>query len=212
VVRALLSLSLSVAFVVGTVGIAFATDHTVEGTTQKEFHQLIPILDVALCDPSAGDPSDPLDIDNICRYAIRGKYTDSSTEAYLGTGRVNGRFTFNTTSFDAPLGEFGCFHPSSGVVKFTNTSGDRIRFKLHAADSTVCQVWDGSTSGPDGVRTEPTRTIHWEMKTTASGCVGIYCGNTGSLVWDSTATFDTDLPDLFRYKDAATFSGVVTSP
>lgn len=211
-VRALLALLVSGVVVLGTAGIAVATDHSVDGSTQNELHQLIPLFGVAQCDPSVGDPSNPDDINNICRYAIRGKYTDSSEEGYLGSGRVNGRFTFHTTSFDAPIGEFGCFQPSGGVVKFTTTAGDRIRLKIHRQTSSICQVWDGTTDGPDGVRTEPTRTIHWDLTTTTGGCTGIFCGNTGSLVWDSTATFDTDNPGLFRYHDAATFSGVISSP
>jgi hypothetical protein len=98
------------------------------------------------------------------------------------------------------------------VVKFTNAAGDRLRFKIHKKTGSICQVWDGSTDGPDGVRTGPTRTIHWDLNTTVGGCVGSFCGNTGTLVWDSTATFDVDHPELFQYLDSAVFSGVVSSP
>jgi hypothetical protein len=203
---------LSLSLVVGIASIALASDHVVSGSTSHERHQLIPILGQAQCDPTNGDPANPDDINNICRYAIRGNYADTSDEAYLGTGKLNGRFTFHTTSFDGTIGQYGCFHPSGGVVKFTDVAGDRIRFKIERKTSTICQMWDGTTDGPDGVRTGPTRTIHWDLTATVGGCSGSFCGDTGSLSWDSTATFDETNPGLFQYLDTATFSGIVTSP
>src|SRR5438445_603599 len=156
-VRSVVVLLIVSAVVAGTATTAFATDHDVSGSTINEVHRLIVLIGSAQCDPSNGDPANPDDPNNICRYAIRGKYADTSQEGYLGAGRVNGRFLFHTTSFDAPTGQYGCFHPSGGVVKFTDAAGDRLRFKIGRETSTICQVWDGTTDGPDGVRTEPTR-------------------------------------------------------
>jgi hypothetical protein len=211
-VRSVVVLLVVSAVVVGTAAIAFATDHDVSGSTTNEVHRLTVLIGSAQCDPSNGDPTNPDDPNNICRYAIRGKYADTSQEGYLGTGLVNGRFAFHTTSFDGSIGGYGCFHPSAGVVKFTDAAGDRLRFKIDRVTSTICQVWDGTTDGADGVRTEPNRTIHWDLTATVGGCAGSFCGDTGSLSWDSTATFDGSNPGLFQYLDAASFSGIVSSP
>ena len=200
------------AVLVGPAGPAYAADHSVSGSTTNEIHQLILVASAAQCDPSNGDVSNPDDPNWVCRYAIRGHYKDTSADKFLGSGRVNGRFTFNTNSFNGTIGGSGCFLASAGVVKFKDKSGNLIRFKIDRTSSTICQTWDGTTDGPDGVRTEPTRTIHLVLATTRGGCVGTFCGAEGNLTWDSTATFDSANPGLFRYLNVTQFEGTVSDP
>jgi len=75
----LVSLALIAAvLLVGTAGTAYAADHSVSGSTKGEINQLILVASAAQCDPSKGDPSNPSDPNWVCRYAIRGKYMDTS--------------------------------------------------------------------------------------------------------------------------------------
>ena len=97
-------------------GTAWATDYTVHGTA-ADTHRLNLYIGGPQCDPDNGD--------TLCRYAVRGDYQD--TAGTLGSGVLSGRFKFETTSFDGPIGGSGCFHILSGVLKFTR-GPNRVRF------------------------------------------------------------------------------------
>jgi hypothetical protein len=182
---------------------ASASDYTVSGTASD--HQRLNLFTGGpRCDPDQGDTA--------CRYAIRGQYDDSS--GILGQGTLNGRFKLDTTSFDGTIGETGCFHVLSGVLKFTN-GPNRIRFALSKptkqgpGTSTICQTWDGTTAGVNG----PDRAMHWELTETTGACAGDWCAmfTSGTMTWDSTATFDPEAT-FPTYDDTATFGGSLTGP
>ena len=156
------------------------------------------------CDPDNGD--------RVCLYAVRGTYQD--TTGTLGSGVVNGRFKFDTRSFDAPVGGAGCFHILSGVLKFTS-GPNRLRFKMSKThprkpgSSTICQTWDGTTVGVNG----PDRTIHWKLTETTGACAGDWCDRftSGGMTWDSASTFDPGA-QFPTYDDAAKWEGSLTGP
>jgi hypothetical protein len=179
--------------------------HAVDGSATDE-HTLV-LLGSAKCDPPAGDPSDPKDSHFVCHYAIRGSYEDDSPEGFLGSGRVSGRFEFDTRSFTEEDAGYGCFALAKGVVKLTTEAGGRLRFRISRSSSRICQDFDGVTvNGPD-------RTIKWVLKATPGGCTPPYCGVTGKLIWESSASFDSAAPPgIVRYLDAAAFAGTLTSP
>jgi hypothetical protein len=180
-----------------------STHYKLDGTA-TDIHRLNLFIGGPQCDPDNGD--------TLCQYAIRGQYDDSS--GTLGQGKVNGRFKFETTSFDGTIGEAGCFHVRSGVVKFTN-GPNRIRFRMskpsqrNPGTSTICQTWDGTTLGVNG----PDRTIHWVLSETTGACAGDWCTmfTSGTATWDSTATFDSQA-QVKTYDDVATFKGSLTGP
>jgi nitrogen fixation protein len=172
--------------------------------TANDHHRLNLYIGGPTCDPDSGD--------TLCLYAVRGTYDDTS--GTLGQGRLNGRIKLDTTSFDGTIGGYGCFHVLSGVLKFTN-GGNRIRFKMSKSTkatpgtSTVCQTWDGTTAGVNG----PDRTIHWELTKTTGACAGDWCAmfTSGTMTWDSSATFDPT-SSTPTYDDHATFEGTLTGP
>jgi hypothetical protein len=184
-------------------GTSWATDYTVSGTA-SDTHKLNLFEGGPTCDPDNGDTR--------CLYAVRGHYDDTS--GTLGQGRLNGRFKFDTTSFDGAIGETGCFHVLSGVLKFTN-GANRIRFAMskptrHSpGTSTICQTWDGTTAGVNG----PDRAMHWELTETTGACAGDWCAmfTSGTMTWDSTATFDPEAT-FPTYDDTAVFGGSLTGP
>jgi hypothetical protein len=180
-------------------------DHVVDGTAADD-HTLVH-LPTAACDPSAGDPSDPKDPHFVCRYAIHGSYVDASDDGFLQSGRVSGRFAFDTRSFVEEDPGYGCFALAKGVVKFTPDAGGRLRLRISRSNSRICQDFDGVTvNGPD-------RTIKWVLSTTVGGCIDPLCGVTGRLVWKSVAGFDSSAPPgIVRYEDDAAFTGTLTSP
>jgi hypothetical protein len=179
------------------------TDYLVEGTA-NDHHRLNVFIGGPQCDPDNGDV--------ICLYAVRGHYVDSS--GTLGEGTLNGRFRFDTNSFDGAIGGYGCFHVQTGVLKFTN-GANRIRFKTSKptktspGTSTICQTWDGTSAGVNG----PDRTIHWELTKTSGACAGDWCAMfaSGTMTWDSTATFEPKATPP-TYDEAATFVGNLTGP
>jgi hypothetical protein len=181
--------------------------HAVDGTASEE--HVLTVLPTAKCDPAAGDPSDPKDTHFSCRYAIRGSYEDDGDERYLGSGLVNGRFQFDTRSFaqEGPDTGYGCFALEKGVVKFTTDAGERLRFRISRSNSRMCQDFDGlNVNGPD-------RTIKWVLSATPGGCTPPYCGVTGRLIWESSASYDgTAPPGIVRYLDTAAFAGTLTGP
>lgn len=185
-------------------GTSWATAHYKLDGTATDIHRLNLFIGGPQCDPDNGD--------TVCFYAVRGQYDD--TTGPLGQGTVNGRFRFETTSFDGTIGEAGCFHVRSGVLKFTN-GPNRIRFRMskpnqrNPGTSTICQTWDGTTLGVNG----PDRTIHWVLAETTGACAGDWCTmfTGGKATWDSTATFDPGA-QMKTYDDVATFTGSLTGP
>jgi len=185
-------------------GTSWATTRYQLGGTAADVHRLNRFIGGPQCDPDQGD--------TLCQYAVRGQYEDTSGP--LGQGTVNGRFKFETTSFDGTIGGPGCFHVRSGVLKFTN-GPNRIRFRMSKptqqkpGTSTVCQTWDGTTLGVNG----PDRTIHWVLIETTGACAGDWCAmfTSGRATWDSTATFDSGA-QAPTYDDTATFQGNLTGP
>lgn len=199
----LLAAASAVALVVAGSGTSWATDYTVSGTA-SDHHRLNMFIGGPQCDPDHGD--------TICQYAVRGHYDD--TAGTLGTGVLNGRFKFDTTSFDGTIGEYGCFHVKAGVLKFTN-GPNRTRFRMSKPSnndpgtSTICQTWDGTTANVNG----PDRTMHWELTETTGACAGDWCTmfTSGGMTWDSTATFDSAAASP-TYDDVGTFGGTLTGP
>jgi hypothetical protein len=187
----------------GTSWAGVSTDYAVDGTA-SDTHTLNLFIGGPQCDPDNGE--------TVCLYAVRGHYDDSA--GTLGTGFLNGRFKLDTTSFDGPIGGRGCFHILTGVLKFTS-GPNRIRFKMSKThrrkpgSSTICQTWDGTTTGVNG----PDRTVHLKLLETTGACAGQWCAmfTSGVLLWDSASTFDPGA-QFPTYDDAAKFEGSLTGP
>jgi len=185
-------------------GTSWASTRYKLGGTANDIHRLNLFIGGPQCDPDQGD--------SLCQYAVRGQYDD--TAGPLGHGTVNGRFKFETTSFDGTIGDAGCFHVRSGVLKFTN-GPNRIRFRMSKptaqkpGTSTICQTWDGTTPGVNG----PDRTIHWVLTETTGACAGDWCAmfTSGHATWDSRAIFDPTA-QVPTYDDQATFKGSLRGP
>jgi hypothetical protein len=191
-------------FTLASSGTSWAKTRYQIGGTATDIHRLNLFINGPQCDPDNGD--------TLCQYAVRGQYDD--TMGPLGQASLNGRFKFETTSFDGTIGDLGCFHIRSGVLKFTN-GPNRVRFRMskptvrNPGTSTICQTWDGTTLGVNG----PDRTIHWVLSETTGACAGDWCAmfTSGKATWDSTATFDPGAM-VPTYDDTATFQGSLSGP
>ena len=81
--------------------------------------------------------------------------------------------------------------------------------KEEPGTSTICQTWDGTTSGVNG----PDRTNHWKLIKTTGACAGNWCAKftSGHMRWDSASTFDAGA-QFPTYDDAARFEGSLKGP